>query len=464
MIRLAVLAPHPPIMVEGIGRGRDLEQVAASRTAMRKLDQLLAAEEVETLVVFSPHGTVFSDAIVIYGDVKLTGSLRRFGLNQEWTWETDQELATAISQLGREAGLPVYLTQDGETAVESGGERLDHGVLVPLSFFSAGWMEQVRLVVIPLSYLPLEELYRFGQIIQETAGRLKRRVAVIASGDLSHCLKPGAPSGYDPRGQEFDEQLVELIRKGEVAPFFQLDPVLVEKAAECGFRSLIMLLGTLDGFAFNTIVHSYEGPFGVGYAVASFRPGAECPSLAAELCEKRRQGRQQRRNEESPLVHYARSVVEARVRGESLPTPEGLEPFLTAAAGVFVSIKKHGQLRGCIGTTEPTQVNAVLEVQQNAIAAAVRDPRFSPVEPDELEDLVFSVDLLKPAEPIADISQLDPARYGVIVSSGRRKGLLLPDLEGIETAAEQVAIAKQKAGLGLQEDCRLERFEVVRYH
>jgi AmmeMemoRadiSam system protein A len=464
MICLGALVPHPPIMVEGIGRGKDLEQVTASRAAMRELDQLLAAEEVETLVVFSPHGTVFSDAIAIYGDAKLRGSLRRFGLNQEWTWETDLELATTISHLGREAGLPVYLTQEGETAGEGRGERLDHGVLAPLSFFSAGWMDQVRLVVIPLSYLPLEELYRFGRTIHEAADMLKRRIAVIASGDLSHCLQPGAPSGYDPRGQEFDTQLVALIRQNEVEPFFQLDPVLVEKAAECGFRSLIMLLGALDGFSFSATVHSYEGPFGVGYAVASFRPGAECASLVDKLFEKRRRGGQKRRTEESPLVRYARSVVEAYVRGESLPTPEGLEPFLTEVAGAFVSIKKHGQLRGCIGTTEPTQANAVLEVRQNAVAAAVRDPRFTPIEPDELEDLVFSVDLLKPAEPIDDLSRLDPARYGVIVSNGRRRGLLLPDLEGIETAAEQVAIAKRKAGLNPDDECRMERFEVVRYH
>jgi AmmeMemoRadiSam system protein A len=244
-----------------------------------------------------------------------------------------------------------------------------------------------------------------------------------------------------------------------------LDPVLLEKAAECGFRSVIMLLGTLDQCEFQVRVHSYQGPFGVGYGVASFRlNGIKRQTMLDEILANRNKQVEERREKESPLVSYARQIVEAYVREAPLVDPVGLEAFQRERAGVFVSIKKHGQLRGCIGTTEPTQKNVVVEIQQNAISASTKDPRFDPVAEEELPDLVYSVDVLKPAEPIVGLAELEPERYGVIVSHGYRRGLLLPNLEGIETAEEQVAIAKQKAGISEQEPVELERFEVIRYY
>lgn len=464
MIEFGALVPHPPIAVAGIGQPKELEKIGATIAAMGEVNRVLAGDPPETLVVFTPHGTVFQDAIIIYGEPVLAGSLRRFGLDRSWQWENDLALAEEITRLGREAGLLVQMMDQSMLSNFGATGELDHGVLAPLSFFDPDWAGRAKLVVIPLSLLPLEDLYHFGALVREAATRLNRKTAVIASGDLSHCLAPGAPSGYDPRGAEFDQKLLELIKKQEVREFFRLDQVLLEKAAECGFRSVIMLLGTFDQSEFQATVHSYEGPFGVGYAVASFQRTSGRASLVAELYGKRKKEVAERRAKESPLVKYARGVVEAYVGGITLPPGQGLEEFSKEKAGVFVSIKKHGQLRGCIGTTEPAKSNLILEVRQNAISASTRDPRFEPVTGDELEDLVYSVDILKPAEPIAGLEDLDPDRYGVIVSKGSRRGLLLPMIEGVETAAEQVGIAKRKAGLAEDEPVKLERFEVIRYY
>lgn len=464
MIKFGALLPHAPISVPGVGQADDLEQLKETSNAMRQIDVMLAQDPPETMVVFTPHGTVYADAIIIYQDRILTGGLERFGLKQRWQWETDLDLVKQIAKLGDKAGLPVFPMAYKEASRGRFNEGLDHGVLVPLSFFNPTWAGQVKLVVIPLSYLPLEELYQFGKVVQEAAADLGRKVAVIASGDLSHCLKPGAPAPYDPRGEEFDHKLVVLINEGAVKPFFELDPVLLEKAAECGFRSLIMLLGAMDGIEFESKVHSYQGPFGVGYAVASFHPKGDRRSLVETLFQSRNAQVQSRRATESPLVRFARQVVESLIKGEKLEEASDLNEYLREQAGAFVSIKKHGQLRGCIGTTEPTQPDILQEVKQNAISAATRDPRFEPIRVDELDDLVYSVDLLKPAEPISGLDELDPERYGVIVKKGYRTGLLLPNLEGIETAAEQVAIARKKAGIGPNEPVKLERFEVVRYY
>lgn len=464
MIQFGALLPHPPISVPGIGKPEDLAQIKETIESMAQIDRMLAKDPPETLVVFTPHGTVYADAIIIYDDPTLSGGLERFGLKRNWRWETDLDLIEKITQKGNEFGLPVFPMKQSDAARGHFPKGLDHGVLVPLSFFDPAWASQVKLVVIPLSYLPLEELYQFGKMIQAAAADLNRKTAVIASGDLSHCLKPGAPAEYDPRGKEFDLALVELINQGAVEAFFKIDPVMLEKAAECGFRSLIMLLGALDGLDFGSHVLSYQGPFGVGYGVAAFQPKGSRPSKVEELFQAREAKVQSRRTQESPLVRYARQVVEGYLNEKKLTEPIGLnDEYLRERAGVFVSIKKHGQLRGCIGTTEPTQTNIGKEVQQNAISAATRDPRFEPMSVAELDDLVYSVDVLKPAEIISGIEELDPKRFGVIVRSGYRTGLLLPNLEGIETAAEQVAIAKKKAGIGPNEPIELERFEVVRY-
>ena len=173
-----------------------------------------------------------------------------------------------------------------------------------------------------------------------------------------------------------------------------------------------------------------------------------------------------KKNEESAYVRLARETIENYVKqGKIITPPKDLpEEMINQKAGVFVSLKKFGDLRGCIGTFMPTQENIAQEIIKNAISAAIDDPRFSPVTVFELEDLSISVDVLSAPEEVKDTSQLDPKKYGVIISSGYKKGLLLPDLEGVDTVEEQIDIAKRKAGIYPDEKVKLYRFEVKRYH
>jgi hypothetical protein len=166
-----------------------------------------------------------------------------------------------------------------------------------------------------------------------------------------------------------------------------------------------------------------------------------------------------------PLVELARKTVESYVRTKrTIEPPEELVPEMQGRAGTFVSLHdSRGNLRGCIGTIEPQQPTTAQEVIQNAISAATRDPRFPPVQPEELEGLDIKVDVLTEPEPIDSKDQLDPKRYGVIVESGLRRGLLLPDLEGVDTVEDQVDIAMRKAGISPGEPVQLYRFEVKRY-
>jgi AmmeMemoRadiSam system protein A len=172
-------------------------------------------------------------------------------------------------------------------------------------------------------------------------------------------------------------------------------------------------------------------------------------------------------SESHPLVKLARKTIEAYVQeGRVIELPDGLTSEMRQQAGAFVSLHgSGGELRGCIGTIEPTQDNVAREVIQNAVSAATRDPRFPPVRPDELDDLDVKVDVLMPPEPVEGMDDLDPKLYGVIVQSATdwRRGLLLPDLEGVDTVEYQVDIARRKAFIGPNEPVKLYRFEVKRY-
>ncbi len=164
-----------------------------------------------------------------------------------------------------------------------------------------------------------------------------------------------------------------------------------------------------------------------------------------------------------PLVVLARRAIESSLAEKPLPSLAGMDGF-EAPAGAFVSIKKKGQLRGCIGTIQPVRPTLVQEVVDNAVAAATRDPRFPPLTEEELGEIIISVDVLTSPEPISGPDDLEPAKYGVIVQSGHRRGVLLPDLPGVASVDQQVAIARSKAGIGPSEPVQLFRFEVNRYY
>ncbi len=300
--------------------------------------------------------------------------------------------------------------------------------------------------------------------MQKACEVLGRDIAFIASGDLSHRLTSDAPAGYNAKGCVFDSQVEEILREGAFERLFELDDSLIHDAGECGFRSLLMLAGVFDGFAVETRVLSYEGPYGVGYMIAwtkSVGRGQE-ESLMDRIQSHKSPDTNQTLSEPAKL---AKEAIETFVKEGRIISPGKDLPryMLNDQAAAFICIKKSGALRGCIGTTEPVRPNLAEEIIRNAIEAACHDPRFPGVGVHELPGLLYTVDVLGKPEPIPDISYLDCNQYGVIVESGFRRGLLLPDIEGVDTVEDQVAIARRKAGIAPSEPVTLHRFTVTRY-
>lgn len=458
----AVQVPHPPLILPEVGHGEE-KRIQSTIDAFDAAAKFIADLQPDTVIISSPHSVLYSDYFHISPGPSAKGSMAQFGAPQlKFSCAYDEELVKAVEAAAKENNIPAGTLGNRQP-------ELDHGTMVPM-YFLAKYCKTCKIVRLALSGFSLKEHYRVGMLFAETAEKLGRKIAWIASGDLSHKLTKDGPYGFNPAGPQYDKKIMEVMGSGNFADLFSFKDDFLEEAAECGHRSFVLMAGAFDGLAVESRKLSYEGPFGVGYGVTLFRPAG--PDDSRHFLEAydiiRNKMKADRLAKEDEYVKLAREVIEHYVKtnGGYLRTPRHIIPEMTAQkAGVFVSLKIRGVLRGCIGTIGPMYDNVAEEIRHNAISACSRDPRFTPVMPDELEELEYSVDVLGPMEPISSPSQLDVKRYGVLVTKGSRSGLLLPNLPGVDTIEQQVDIAKQKAGIRPEENgCELQRFEVVRHY
>jgi AmmeMemoRadiSam system protein A/AmmeMemoRadiSam system protein B len=436
------IAPHPPIMVPEVGR-ESIVGVRHSIVAMTDLSERLIASGAESVILISPHAPLEADSFVAYEGPEVYGDFANFHAPEtSVSAPVDDELLAAISAAAAADGYGVSTLADYD---------LDHGTAVPLYFLLRnGW--QGRVVALGYSFLSNQDHLRFGACVKRAVDAVGRPVGFIASGDLSHRLAPHAPAGFNRDAHVFDESVVAALRANNPQGIVEIDHELRKLAGECGYRSMLVAIGASSGLPLSCEVMNYEAPFGVGYLVAQLinqAPISQASEAGAD-----------------DLPRLAREAVEQFIRsGEVVEAPRDPGPLLSARAPCFVCLKTlDGELRGCIGTIEPARETLAREIIANAISAAMNDPRFDPVAEEELPNLRYSVDVLLPAEETT-FAELDPAVFGVIVEDESRslRGLLLPDIPGIETAEQQVEIAARKAGIPRGTPIKLWRFKVDRF-
>jgi len=255
-IVFGAILPHPPILVPEIGKNR-LSEAEKSKKALLLISQSFKQKEFDTLIIITPHGKVGQASIPVYTGHVFEGSFAMFGMAKpNFTFKGDPELSQQI-------------IKDCDFSSSCPETILDHGALVPLYYIQAAGIK-TPILPIAIAFMPLYKLFEFGQSLAKTVKRLNKKVAVIASADMSHRLTPDAPAGYSPRGREFDEKLVQLIKKYDVEGILGFDEMLAQEAGQDALWSIAILLGILDGLKVKHELLSYEGPFGVGYMVAGF--------------------------------------------------------------------------------------------------------------------------------------------------------------------------------------------------
>ena len=431
----SALMPHPPVLIHEVGRGRENEAIKTLQGIEALTSKL---EKPELLLVLSPHQPYAINALFVNTANSYHGSFAMFGVPGVKIYATaSSEAIKNLCDYLAKSQIEVYTRTFNDLSE-------DQGSMVPLYFLKKAWGELPPMIIASPIGLTPEKAFAMGKALSNFQS--DKKLALLASGDLSHRLTQDAPAGYEPEyAPVFEAAIEKALNDNSPEPVYKLDTRTKERAGECGLRSVMIMLGLSSG---NKIkMFSHEWPFGVGYCTA--------------LCELRKN-----QNQPAP-VQLARETVTRLLNNSPLPDNgnEITESSLwKERKACFVSIKTtSGALRGCIGTLSPVNESLDREIIMNAISASTHDPRFPAMTKDELSNVVFSVDVLSEAEPIESINQLDPKKFGVIVSKGYRRGVLLPDLEGVDSAEQQVQIAAMKAGLYDLDDIKLERFTVTRY-
>lgn len=453
------IVPHPPLIVSEIGKGKE-KQIQATLDSYEVVAKKIAALEPETIFITTPHSTMYSDYIHISPGAEATGNFANFRANNvSFKKQYDMEFVTELESLASKKNIMAGTLGQKD-------KMIDHGALVPI-YFIEKYIQNYKIVRCSISGLSFLEHYHFGKCISEVAEKLNRKVVFIASGDLSHRLKEDGPYGFTEEGSKFDKEITDAMKEANFLKFMNFDTNFCDRAGECGLRSFIIMAGALDGKSVKSNFYSYEGTFGVGYAVCEFKILEEDNNRHFDLIYQKQKEQKflSIRNNEDNYVKLARMSLEYYIKTHKvLKTPNDLDrKLLDNQAGVFVSLKKDGMLRGCIGTIVSTTDSIANEIINNAISAGTKDPRFEAIAEYELPEIVYSVDVLGEAETINSIDELDAKKYGVIVTKGNRRGLLLPNLEGVNTPKEQIEIALSKAGIKESENFSIQRFEVVRH-
>ena len=468
---------HPPLrgrksersdMAGGIGSGR--ADAARTSGAVREVARRIGAHAPETVVVACPHAPRLLDCFHLStGEAALAaaGAWRAFPNAVRY----DGAFVARVAACARKHAVPICGSGMGDV-------RLDRATSSVLALLG-GALEGARIVRVGVSNLSPETHRALGRCIAEAARDLGRKCVFVAIGSLG-CDRGGAFEGVReklradarPEALVFARETAALLDAGDLEGFLSVDPALAEAAGACLFRPLQIMAGVLEGAPFTHELLDGAAPSRAERIAGAFEvrgaqgDGAVPSPIDAATAAREVAGSHVLRAESDPYAALARKSVEGLARsGGPIDRPEHLpSELLDERAGVFVSLCDRAGLRGRAGTFEPVTGCGADEIVRNAASAAAGGARFARVRPCELGGLTYAVDVLRPPLPVASAAELDPARWGVAVSKGRRRGVALPGLEGVAAVWEQVAIAKRSAGIDpADDDVELARFETVRH-
>ncbi|MCX6739742.1 MAG: AmmeMemoRadiSam system protein B [Candidatus Parcubacteria bacterium] len=260
MLVFSAICPHPPILIPTIGKD-NLKQIKDTAEAMKKLEQELYASKPDVILIISPHGEMIPDAFCINLNSSYKVNFEEFGdFTTKLEYRSSSLLALKIKERV-ENELPIILLSN---------DTLDHGCGVPL-FYVTKHLKNIEVIPVSYSFLDTDKHFKFGQLIKKEIAKSEKRVAVIASGDMSHSLTKSSPAGFSPKGAEFDKEFISLLKRKDIPGIMKMNKNLIEEASECGYRSFSILFGILEEYKLDVEILSYEGTFGVGYLVANFK-------------------------------------------------------------------------------------------------------------------------------------------------------------------------------------------------
>ncbi len=467
------ILPHAPALIPDIGRS-DHKYCSKTCLAMKKVAEEVKELNPKRIVIVSPHGALFSDAISVSYFRFLEGDFKNFGHEEiKVSIRNDIPFIDKLSIMASKNGITLAKLDDSLLDAFELRRGLDYGVSVPLYFIEEEYLKDevflkerpYEVVCMTYGLLPVESLYAFGMALRDSVESSEKDTVFIASGDLSHCLSESGPYTFSKYGQFFDDTLIRSLQKSDPFSFLTYPIKDRELAQTCCFQSVSILYGLYDRRVFKSDIYSYEAPFGVGYLVSKLEEVLGIsPSLQKKLIDWQIEKKQNIRILEDDYIRLARDTVEYFVINKKRPFwDRGSYKIAPIKASCFVTLKNDSGLRSCVGMVQPRRSDLFNEIVSTAVSVCTDDNRFDDIDKSELSDLYVSVDVLSPLEEINGILDLDPKVFGIVVESGPKKGVLLPGIEGINNPADQLDIALKKAGIKEYEEYTLKRFSVERH-
>ena len=450
----AYMLPHPPMIVKEIG-GASINQIIETLNSYKAVAKEIATLKPDTIVISSPHTYMYNNHFYITPGKEIEGTFEKFGHKEiGFKEKIDEEFTNEIIKRANNTNIPVYFDSEKTT--------LDHGTMVPLYFIEKEYQD-FNIVLLGISGLSYLEHYRLGQRIKEAGEKLNRNIVYIASGDLSHKLQKYGPYGFIKEGPIYDKIIMDIMGNARFLDLLTMDKELEDKAAVCGHRSFIIMAGALDKLEVDSKEYSHEDITGVGYGICSYKPMSYNEERG--FLNKYMNSIIKDERKKDPYIELAKETIREYILNGTIKDKNEIKnkELLNERKATFVTIYKFNKLRGCIGTIIPTTKNVGEEIIKNAIQSATEDPRFTPITKEELDDLEIHVDVLSPLEEVKSIDELDEKKYGVLVTCGFKRGVLLPDIESVNSVEEQLKIARRKGGISENDNYQIQKFTVTRH-
>lgn len=454
--------PHMQILIPEIAQGRE-KKLSETLTSYAEVSKRIAADNPETIVIISSHTDCYEEYFHISSGETGAGNFKEYGAEDvSFNVNYDLQMSHTIADICKE-----HMLSAGCEGTEQ--PQLDHAAMVPLYYINKELKTDYKIIRVSISGLSLLSHYELGKYIKEASEKLGRRTVVIASGDLSHRLSERGHLGYLKEGAIYDSMLCAAFKKSDFLTLFGFEEEIILNVAECILKSAVVMAGTLDGKNAVADFLSYESTFGVGLATCCFRildqdENNENRQFDKILKAKIHTALEEKDFPDDAFLKLARLAVETYVFDRHIITVDEAGDIITDAlkaqqAGVFISLKINGKLRGCVGTYTASCDNLAEEIIANSIAACCNDLRFKPVEIEELDVLSYEVDVIGDFDHIQNLNQINVKKHGLFVSLGNKNGIIMPNVDGLKSPGQQLEICLKQAGLKTGEAYHMYRFK-----
>lgn len=456
------LMPHPLKLIKEIGNGKE-EKLKKTKKAFMDIYEEIQENEVETIIIISPHGTIFKGGVSIVKEDKIEGDFEKFGYSDyKMAFDIDLELVNKIIDKSKMEDIAVVPLNKENEEMYNTKVFLDYGAMIPLYYLNN--KEKYKIVHITYGFMDYKKLYEFGKILSNIVKDSNKKVAFIASGDLSHRLSEDGPYLYSSSGKKFDDKVVSFLEKGDLNGLFQIDEELVIESGQCALNSIYIMAGAMDGLDVKGQVLSYEYPYGIGHATIRFDF-----TKGDSIYEKVLQTDAVIEDEEYGIqgnvyTRLARKSIEHFLKHEKLMKvgKDSEKELLDKSKGVIVTLTIDGKNRGSMGSIKPTTSCIGSEIIKSALFCAFENPNFLDLTKEELNKVKIIVDIIEDVKD-ANIEDLDHNKFGVIVIKNYKVAVVPPNAPEVLNTPEQLKAALKKVNIYESEEYQLKIFTTTRF-